>query len=367
MRITNRLAIGIVIAASVAVGSSIVAALSLQSARSFIDDRAERLLRSELDGRRLRVESYLDGLAESLRLLASTEIALRYALDLTAAFAELGPDARSYLGHHYRDENPYPPGRKQTLIAANDGSTYSARHEEVHSLFRKLAEARDYYDIFLISPAGDLVYSVFKEADFASNATQEPLRDTGLGRTFRRIREDPVPKSVFIEDFARYGPSHGLPAAFLGTPLLRDGEFLGALVVQIKPDQLDRLMRYSGLMGESGETYLVGPDYLMRSRSRFRQESSVLEQRVQTPSVEAALNNTSGIGRITGYRGVPVLSAYAPVVRFGGTWAAVAEIEEEEIYRHADSLLLRLLLAIAVLSLIGFLTGYALGAPEPAD
>lgn len=364
MRIGNRLAIGLLVGASVAAASAVVTALAYQASSRFTNERAQSLLRSELDGRRLGVESYLDGVAESLRLLASTQTVLRYLIDLTQAFSELGPEARAHLQRFYVAENPYPLGRKQTLLAASDGSSYSRLHAEVHKLFRKLAEARDYYDIFLISARGDVIYSVFKETDFAANVTREPLRDTGLGKVFVRLRKDPRPQSVILEDFAPYQPSHGLPAAFLGTPLVSEGVLVGALVVQLKPDQLDPLMRFSSVMGESGEAYLVGPDYLMRSRSRFRDQSTALEQRVETPTVTAALSNTSGIGRIVGYRGVPVLSAYAPLTRFGVTWAAVAEIEAAEVSRHANDLLLRLALASALLTLLGFLLGYGLGAED---
>ena len=45
-------------------------------------------------------------------------------------------------------------------------------------------------------------------------------------------------------------------------------------------------MDYTAGMGETGETYVVGEDYLMRSASRFSETSTVLQQRGETEAVD---------------------------------------------------------------------------------
>ena len=48
-------------------------------------------------------------------------------------------------------------------------------------------------------------------------------------------------------------------------------------------------MQASEGMGESGETYLVGTDYLMRSDSRFSEESTILKTKVDTETQQSKL------------------------------------------------------------------------------
>ncbi len=84
-------------------------------------------------------------------------------------------------------------------------------------------------------------------------------------------------------------------------------------------------------MGETGETYLVGNDSLMRSQSRFIRQSTLLSQRADTPSVKSALAGFGGAHVIDDYRGVPVLSVYSPVDFGGQPWVLLAEIDHDEI------------------------------------
>ena len=84
-------------------------------------------------------------------------------------------------------------------------------------------------------------------------------------------------------------------------------------------------------MGESGETYIVGSDYLMRSDSRFSKESTILKTRVEGATTKAALAGGTGVEIVPDYRGIPVVSAYVPLQFLGTTWAIMAEIDEAEM------------------------------------
>ncbi|MCP4514339.1 MAG: HAMP domain-containing protein, partial [Delftia sp.] len=127
--------------------------------------------------------------------------------------------------------------------------------------------------------------------------------------------------------------------------------------------------------GESGESYLVGQDYLMRSNSRFLDQlgvdSTVLnaEWPVNTVAARRALDNISDIQIIDDYRGTKVLSAWAPLVLQepdrddpqGIIWAVIAEIDESEALASANQLettILQLVLgALLVVGLVAVLVG----------
>ena len=110
-----------------------------------------------------------------------------------------------------------------------------------------------------------------------------------------------------------------------------EGRTRGVLALQVPTDRIQKIMHFKAGMGESGETYLVGEDRLMRSDSRFSNESTILRTRVDTVSVTRALNGEQGVTTAEDYRGVPGLSAYTLVEIDRVRWAILAEIDEAEV------------------------------------
>ena len=150
-------------------------------------------------------------------------------------------------------------------------------------------------------------------------------------------------------------------------------------------------------LGESGETYLIGDDHLLRSQSRFLIEDkqgyiSALEsvgtnkatldkiiasdsgiglQEVATESANAALSGQSGIKHITDYRNVEVLSAFAPLNIEGVDWAILSEIDVAEAMKDREDMLNSIWLIISVIMVIlipltlisGFMVGRGISNP----
>ena len=113
-------------------------------------------------------------------------------------------------------------------------------------------------------------------------------------------------------------------------------------------------------LGSSGETYLVGPDYLMRSTSRF-QPNSILRTLVKTQSATDAISGISGAIATNDYRGVPVLSSYSLIDVPGLNWAILAEIDLKEamipIYEtRTRILLLSVIIMVIFFALVWFIS-----------
>ena len=170
-----------------------------------------------------------------------------------------------------------------------------------------------------------------KESDFATNLKTGPYRQSSLADAFRRAMTDPG--AVAFSDFGRYPPSDDAPAAFAARAVVKDGKAIGVFAVQIPAEPLNELMHFTAGMGESGETYLVGPDGLMRSQSRFTTKPTVLEVKVDNHSVKDGQSGMSGKYVVADYRGIPVLSVFAPVDFGGQPFVLLAEIEEAEVLR----------------------------------
>ncbi len=196
-------------------------------------------------------------------------------------------------------------------------------------------EAYGYYDVFLINADGYIEWSMAKESDYETNLLTGEYANTNLGSLFE---EALAAKGVVFSDFAYYPPSED-QAAFAAIPVEKDDVVVLVMAVQVPTETINSIMNEHTGLGDTGETYLVGEDKLMRSNSRFSTNSSgdIGTTRVDTPSVSAALDGESGHHIINDYRGVRVLSAYAPLDHPDEQidYAVLAEIDEAEAFADA--------------------------------
>jgi len=257
----------------------------------------------------------------------------------------------------YIIKNPAKIGEKNKLISQNDLSEYSKYHKKFHPAFNEVLSRYGLYDIFLVNTKGDVVYTDFKEKDFATNLFNGPYKNTGLAAVFKKALSINKGEIAF-EDFRPYEPSYNLPAAFLATPIFKDGKKIGVLIFQMPIDKINQIMSFNGHyekagLGKSGEVYLVGDDYKFRNDSRFVNEindpyvkklkTTIGIFKVVTKSTKAALEGKNGAWIIKDYRGVPVLSSYAPIDVYGKKWAIIAEIDKSEALAPTNKLIFTIL------------------------
>jgi class 3 adenylate cyclase len=288
-----------------------------------------------------------------------------------------------YLQYYYIAMNPHKVGKKQLLNNANDGSEYSKIHSRYHRIFRNIIEKFGYYDMFLIDPQGTIVYTVFKETDFSSNLQQGAYKNSNLAKLNSIVENSKERDYSEIIDFEPYEPSYNAPAIFIAAPIYDQSQFLGVLAFQLPVNEINNVMtgnrqwKQDGL-GESGETYLVGRDFLMRSVSRFliedpigyknilkslgtqdstinrieKHNTSILQQTVRTMGVEKALSGKEGTEIIKDYRHIPVLSSYAPLDLKGLDWVILSEIDLAEAYAPIYSFKNQIIISGTVLMVI---------------
>ncbi len=233
----------------------------------------------------------------------------------------------------YLSGNPNPLGSKDNLDDAGDGSAYSALHSKFHPIMRDFLYEFGFYDIFLVEPdTGHIVYTVFKEIDYGTSLKTGVYADSNFGEAFRASLASNNPDSTTLVDFAPYHPSYNAAASFISSPIYDGAELVGVLLFQMPIDRINGIMQQRAGLGESGETYLVGQDHLMRSDSRFSDDSTILIQSIDTDTATLGLAGESGFDIVPDYRGIPVLSAYQPVNIGGMAWTVLAEIDEAEAF-----------------------------------
>ena len=226
------------------------------------------------------------------------------------------------------------------LTNANKIQAQYLQHLQAFEVYaKKFIDHFGYYDLFLIASNGDVVYSFAKEKDFGTNLINGPYNKTALAEIYQRAmnlsaKEIESNKEVLIfSDFEAYAPSKGEPASFCGYPIQMNGKTIGVLALQIPTSYINKMMQFTAGMGTTGETYIVGHDKLMRSQSRFTEEQTALKKNVDTESVRLGLLGKKGTLVTRDYRGVKVISAFAPIDFGGHPWVVLAEIDAEEIYR----------------------------------
>jgi methyl-accepting chemotaxis protein len=217
-------------------------------------------------------------------------------------------------------------------------------------------EKTGYHDLFLINPDGYIFYTAVKEAEFQTNLVNGTYSDSNLAKLFGEVIQ--TGEFGFV-DFAPYAPSNGDQASFIAMPLKNaSGKTEMVVALKIPLDGINKVMSRRAGMGDTGESYLVGGDYLMRSDSHLDSENHSSKTsdhtqlgHVNSDAVQAALAGDSGIKRLINYDGHPVISAYTPVDVLGTTWALVSAIDEAEAFAGILSLNI-VILGVGVAGLI---------------
>ena len=289
----------------------------------------------------------------------------------------------------YIVRNPHPDGRRDLLDDAGDGGAYSKVHAVYHPLMRTAAATVGFEDFMIVDPrTGRLIYTVDKDADFATSLRAGPYRKSRLAAAAARCATAPDPSATCLEDFSPYLPSDGAPEAFMAAPIVDQGVVTGVLVAELSVDEIDgiitggRRWRNEGF-GATGEAYLVGPDFLVRSSGRNffenpaayfsdlkaggasdeeiaaikRYGSPILHQRADTSATRAAIGGVDGVGEVIGYRGVPTLASWGPIRIPGVKWGLVAKIDSSEAFELVYRLERDLLIVGAIAFLVVIVTG----------
>ncbi|MEM8740963.1 MAG: cache and HAMP domain-containing protein, partial [Pseudomonadota bacterium] len=343
--------------AAIAVGTT-----SYMFARDLTLERTSLALKSTAEIEAGEVSDYVAGIELDLRTLAAGKPGQEVLSAFASSFDALGSDATERLQALYITDNRFPTGEKQKLDDPGDGSTYSAVHADWHATLRAVQEFGGYYDLFLIDPMGRIVYSVFKETDYATDLTTGPWSASGLGRVFRAAR-DGRPGAVAFDDFAPYGPSADAPASFMAIPVHDAAQSLiGVIALQMPVDRINALIGKFHKPKIGQESYLIGPDGLLRADAQSTPESDVLTTRLTLPDgheteVVQTLN-PSGAGVIAAVARLDYPLIDWRVVTVLRETSYLAPVEEKTTYT-----IVLVLSVIAVATLAAYLNARRFASP----
>jgi len=275
------------------------------------------------------------------------------------------------LQYLYIVKNPNPQGHRDELVNAGDGSDYSRVHEKYHSAFQNIIKRFGYYDLYLIDyDSGRIVYDVAKDRDFATSLKDGPYRDSNLAKVVKQCLATNNVNDVFFSDFEPYEASEGEPTQYVASPIWDGQERLGVFALQLSTAAIDDVMtgrrgwQRDGL-GQTGESTIIGQDYLLRTNARqFLEDpqgfyaklkaagvpeetlnrvrtykTTILQIPVKFPSVTAGLRGKEGTSvekNLVG--GGTSLKSYMPVHIEGLRWAIESRMALNEALRPVSEM-----------------------------
>jgi methyl-accepting chemotaxis protein len=283
------------------------------------------------------------------------------------------------LQHDFIAAPNFPLGEKDKVVRLDNQSDYARVHARYHEMYRKFLQEFGYYDIFIVDAnSSKVVYSVYKELDYATSLLSGPYQKSGLAEAFKMAQQSSSVDDVFFTEFAEYLPSYDALAGFASSPIFVDNRVVAVLIFQMPMDHLNNMMTHNQAweergFGESGETYLVADNGKLLTESRFFLEdpqayqtilkqtyptqarqiglrsTSVGIQPVQSKSATQALAGRSGFELVKDYRNVDVFSAYSAISIGGSNIAVLAEIDVAEALAPAQELKLSLITSAIIL------------------
>ncbi len=275
-------------------------------------------------------------------------------------------DDSLYLQYLYIKCNPNPLGSKDLLDQASDNSGYTKLHGKFHPIVQNYLKRFGYYDIFLVDiQTGDIVYTVYKELDYSTSLKNGPYAKSNIARAFELAAAASSPEEVFLVDYEPYTPSYEDPASFVAAPIFDGATKIGVAIFQLPIDRINGIMAERTGLGQTGETYAVGPDGMLRNESRFQDTlgvgSTILNPalKVDTEATRASSQGRAGYAIIDDYRGTKVLSCWTPITIFDGkaggtpiTWSLISEFDFTEVRQPAVLRQLLMVLGVTIVGLI---------------
>ena len=288
----NNMSIGVklplIMSLLVALTIMIMAAANYRLTSKIIIMEAEGQLHGAADSKKRMLSKLFEDIERDLRLTAESTNTTGALIALADGYTSL-ENREEVLHRVYITENPNSASERDLLVSADTGSSYGYIHAVYHPGFNTLQDAMGYYDIFLMDTVGNLVYSVFKEADFATNLLTGEWRNSGLAEVYNQAMTLSADDKPAFVDFAAYGPSNGAAAAFAAKPVFNSqGDLIGVLAYQMPTELINSEVGNVTGLDKTAQGYLVGADLKFRTDLADTEEVEALVHEMDSEVVRAA-------------------------------------------------------------------------------
>lgn len=208
-----------------------------------------------------------------------------------------------------------------------DDPRYKQAERDYGYLFVHFLTQHGLQNIYLVDAEGFVVYGVKGESFRGENLKSSHFVSTTLNEVFTegltRLHFSDITFNEKTRDFMCIG----------ACPVFDNANtFLGVIIVEIPYSKLDAIVSQWEGLGKTGEIYIIGEDKLMRTKSRFLKENTILKMKIDTKSSRDVILGNTYIQRVKDYRNLPVISAYTPLDGLRDVkWFLLVEMDEKEV------------------------------------
>lgn len=322
LRITAKLIIWFLFIALLPMGAATF--FSYESSKRAVENEAKERLFAVAENKTNQIESYLREKEKDLTQLS-------FASDLRLAMGK------------FRE-------------AYDKQGSYSPEYEVVNHEYRPFLEyyqrIAGYNDLLLVSPDGDVVFSVQKKRYTKLSYKRAHGQDLELADVFARTVASTSLKTE-VSNF-EYDQETRKLVAYLAIPVLSSGNYAGTLVVKMDNRGISELVRdYTG-MGTTGETIVaarIGNEAVALTPLRFGNDTS-LNMKIPLGSnsdkgLQKAVLGENGSGTSPDYRGKATLALWRHLAAFH--LGIVVKMDTDEVFVSAEELRNNLLVVSSVL------------------
>ncbi|WP_420332654.1 methyl-accepting chemotaxis protein [Roseibium sp.] len=313
------------------------------------------LLESKLGAAKAEVVNLASGVADPMSNLANATL-------------NLGKEKDEILGLFHA---PQTPEERAEISGADQKTMYAWRHSEAHPAFYSVWKNGGYADIYLIDPAGLVLYSVTKGDEFLSQlGADSAANGSGLQTAFEaalQLGEGEVATS----SFAAYDAADGDGSLFLAAPVFMNSfgtvSLNGVAVVRLDSSFLNNIVANRTDLGETGQVYVTNQDGLLLSDQPLADTPTALVAKSTAGPVMAAVNGKGSASIVTGADGVDDLVVARPLSFAGQTWVVAAEKSVNEtlaaVTNMRDQMIVWSLGTIAIAAVIALFFSQSITRP----
>ncbi len=163
----------------------------------------------------------------------------------------------------------------------------------------------------------------------------------------------PITKDVSLVGLTFQNPTLGITVAFIQRT---ESDSIRLALARL-PEIQEVLLERTGL-GETGESYLVGENHNLISKSRFGQANYPII--VKTMGVNQAFDGRPGTDTFLDYRGIEVFGAYEEIEINGLNWVLLSEINLEEALSPLGQVRANLIITVLIILIFILIVSYFL-------
>lgn len=275
---------------------------------------------------------------------------LQKGLDVEGSYSWKEPDGRITRKWKYMAVVPVETADGAHLAVS--ATIYNNEHittikllDEVQRELESFQEVKDYRDLILISPRGDVIWTAREGNDLGTNLRTGVYNNTMLARLYRRVEKNP---GAAISDVDYYEAS-GKISIFVTAPVIdidnETGKKLlkGIIALQIDSQQIGDLVMSDVGIEDIGEVYIIN-----RERNHItplKYEDSLSGEIINSELIDSCFADYDNYylskraepvepvekaGFFLNYARHPVLGAHQYILQ--SNWCVLAEVDEKEFF-----------------------------------